>query len=410
MEDQSVTTEQTVPSRDMVIKEITDTVRFIMRRNSEGMGAIGLEELLDKKLEQNIIQNFEGQISVPEYEQIVTRMFQEEGKETEADDSGGILREIEAEAEQGDFERLRREIEAETEMLLRKQHVRDVEDVKMRVFRKLRIKTENEELARKAILDRYMNTAREIIFDVISDWMDKGVTDDTKLLRAIKLQRFAIEPKKFTEFLAAGKRQYRSRKEGGDRPAAGKMDQAVASDGSGETDDEARQQRERIARDKMHKKKERFIEKFVKPIRFQLIENRDAGGGIRHLGYRGIIMGKDMQVKAISRQNKVEELKIVFNRLMRGQKRIFELDINDLKFLREGPQGMRGFVRKLQDVLDFWGQPSLQELLWFIMFGLTEKNGIHTSVVRFIRDNIFKYFSELDDTLNQYALNKMMGA
>ena len=43
-------TESNVQGRDLVIKEITDTVRYLMKKNSEGTESIGLEELLDKKL------------------------------------------------------------------------------------------------------------------------------------------------------------------------------------------------------------------------------------------------------------------------------------------------------------------------------------------------------------------------
>ena len=390
-------TEQNVRGRDLVVKEITDTVRYLMRKNSEGAESIGLEELLDKKLEQNIILNFEGQISIPEYEQIVTRMFQEDAGESTKNKS----------------EEMRRLIEDETESLMRRQRIRDVDDLKMRIFRKLKVSSETEDMAKKAILNRYSQVAQKIIFDVIGNWMDNGVTDDSKLLRAIKLERFALDPKRFTELLTAGKRWYRNKTDGGGDPAggmAGKREQRQAApEEPGESEEASRQKRDKLVREKIQKKKERFIEKFVRPIRFQLIENRDIDG-YRHLGYRGIIMGKDMQIRAVSKNNKVEEMKIVFNRLMRGQKRILELDVIELKFLREGPQGMRGFIRKLQEVLDFWGQPSLQELLWFIMYGLTDKNGIHSSVVSFLRQNVLDFFTELDETLDLYALNKLSGA
>ena len=67
--------EDTLASRDLVLKEITDTVKYLLLKKAQGTETVELEDLLDKKLEQNILVNFEGLISIPEYENVVKKLF-----------------------------------------------------------------------------------------------------------------------------------------------------------------------------------------------------------------------------------------------------------------------------------------------------------------------------------------------
>lgn len=394
-------TEGYTPSRAEAIKEITDTVLYLLRKKQLGTEDFEIGDLLDKNLEQNIIINFEGQISIPEYEKIIQRLCQidtEELKKTGKSDLKVLV-----EKEISDLKVL---VEKEMEKLILKMKMRTLTDINYRIFRTIRVPSEKGEFIKTVILVKYRELAQSMLQNVITDWMMKGINDDAKLMRAIKLERFELDPKEYNDILQTGKKLYfqKSKESGSSKnlvlPTPGQADSKTEQESK--KDDTVKI---KIAEDKMKKRQERFIDKFIKPLRFKLVENTEKEGQ-RYIGFRGVFLGKDIQINALMQDNRVQDMVISFSKPVRGQKKTYELNIIELKNIREGSGGGKAFTGKLNASLDIFDHTSLLEIIWFLIYGISEKNNIPTPLVRFLQQNILSHLQELDKALFNIFVQK----
>ncbi len=391
-------------SKKSAVDEISRTVLYLLRGGESGRDVIDLSELLNTKLEKNILDNFDGNISKDEYEELIFRIFKDN------------------ELKIGNF--YLSEIDSELEELLINQNIREKISINEKIIYKFNIPKEYEKNIKKYILWKYREIAKDYIGDIIYKKISDDMTKQDDLIKICKKEKFKINLLDIQNIINSQTKRYRrtvsdseyieqkSQAELAKKPRLGtaisrreKAGDEKRADSGTSAKEQIKQRQIKIVTDRFYKMKSRFIEKFCKTPKFEMIKNVVIDNK-RHFIHRSIYGGREVYVTTISEQQDIENVIIEFKRLVRGKKKTEVIDVNEIKNLIESPNGATKFTRRLKLLSDILSFNNFQELVWFLGNFMTEYNNIPKKSAEYIKENFREHVENVDKTLLAYTIKR----
>jgi hypothetical protein len=151
----------------------------------------------------------------------------------------------------------------------------------------------------------------------------------------------------------------------------------------------------------------RFIEKYCRPPKFDLIKNVVKDNKM-HFLHRAVYGGREIHFLSISSGGEVENVIIEFRKMIMGQKRSDTIDINEMKNMWEKPDGSSIFAKRLKSLNSVLEFSSFQEVIWFLYNSMTEQNHIPKKSAKFIKDNFKNYVEEIEKTLTEQTVQNSL--
>jgi hypothetical protein len=344
------------------IDEIRRTMLYIISQRNKGKDYIDVSDLLDTKLEKNILDNFNGVLSKEEYERLIFKIFQNEDIQ---------------------FDKFNlKEINNLLEDLILKQQIRERNKIIDEIKYKFNVPSERINILKKYTLWKYRNVAINHLNKIIFNSLSKGITDEDELVKIIKKEGFRpeVEPKETIKAKSV-------------KTDIEKYD--------------AKQKQVKSVTDRLMKMKIRFIEKYCRPPKFDLIKNVVKDNKM-HFLHRAVYGGREIHFLSISSGGEVENVIIEFRKMIMGQKRSDTIDINEMKNMWEKPDGSSIFAKRLKSLNSVLEFSSFQEVLWFLCNSMTEQNHIPKKSAKFIKDNFKNYVEEIEKTLTEQTVQKSL--
>ena len=359
------------------VDEINKTVLFLLRERDKGKGEIDISEFLDNKLEKNIIENFDRTISKDEYEELIFKIFK--GKDIKI----------------GKFDF--KDINSFLEDLILKQNFRDKNKIIEKINDRFNIQQEQVNRIKKYILSRYRYIASDYLKGIFFRELSEGTINDEELLKIGKKERFKVNSEDIKNIIIVQKRKYQSEQ----KLKFIEKDKDKISD----IEDELHQRRIKSFSERLIKMKTRFIDKYCKTPKFDLIENNVIEGK-RNFLHKCLYGGTEIYVRSISEQGEIENVIIEFKRMVKGEKKTAKLDIYKIRSILEEPDGLKTFTQKLKGLNFVLNFPNFQEVVWFLGNFMTEQNYIPQKTAQFLKENFKDHVEKLDETLFKYTIQK----
>ncbi len=395
--------QQEITKRD-AFEEISKTLLYLLREGEIGDEGIDISNLLNNKLEKDILSNFEGRISKNEYEELIFRIFK--AKDVKI----------------GEFHLA--DIDAELKELQINQNIKGKKLINEKIKIKFNIPEEQEKNIRKYILFQYKDIASDYLRVIIHKKISEGMDDEEELLKVGKKEKFKINVEDIKNIVNTQLRKYQEsivksdrlaqkfRKVTTKKPRIGtaiKRKQLTSKEKKAEPDlqNAIKQRQIKTITDRFTKMKARFIEKYCRIPKFNLIENFTLEDK-RHLTHRSVYGGREIFVKTITDQQDVENVIVEFKRMIMGKKVTEILDINDIKKLIESPKGFAIFTNKLKLISSVLNFSNFQESIWFLGGFMTEYNNIPKKSAKFIKENFKDYVENIDKSLLTHTIKKSL--
>ncbi|NVM04751.1 MAG: hypothetical protein HWN67_20695 [Candidatus Helarchaeota archaeon] len=365
------------------VDEIGKTVLFFLRERDKGKEDIDIYDFLDNKLEKSIIENFDGTISKDEYEELIFKIFE--------------VKEIKI----GNF--YFKDIDSFLEDLVLKHNVRNKSKIIEKIKDEFSVSPEQINKIKKYILMKYRDIASDYLRKIFSRKISEGIVDNEKLIKIGKKEGFKINSEHIENIVIEQKRRFLSKEEPGLKTKDYKK-RKYTDKGVGEKE-RLRQRRIKSYIERLNVMKERFIEKYCKAPKFDLIENKIVEGK-RNFLHKSTFGGREIYVRSISNEGEIENIIIEFKRMIHGEKKYAKIDIIEIRNILNSPNGLNTFTRKLKSLNSILGFSNFQELVWFFGNFMTEVNYIPKKTARFLKENFRDYVEELDKSLFEYTIHK----
>lgn len=359
------------------VDEINKTVLFLLRERDKGKEEIDISDFLDNKLEKNIIENFDRTISKDEYEELIFKIFK--GKDIKI----------------GKFDF--KDINSFLENLILKQNFRDKNKIIEKINDKFNIQKEQVNRIKKYILRKYRYIASDYLKGIFFRKLAEGIIDDEELLKIGKKERFKINSEDIKNIIIVQKRKHQS----GQKLKFKEKGKDKISD----VEDELHQRRIKSFSERLIKMKKRFIDKYCKTVKFDLIEDNVIEGKGNFL-HKCLYGGTEIYVRSIFEQEQIENVIIEFKRMVKGEKKTAKLDIYKIRNILEKPDGLKTFTQKLKGLNFVLNFPNFQEIVWFLGNFMTEQNYIPQKTAQFLRENFKDHVEKLDESLFKYIIQK----
>ena len=359
------------------VDEINKTVLFLLRERDKGKEEIDISDFLDNKLEKNIIENFDRTISKDEYEELIFKIFK--GKDIKI----------------GKFDF--KDINSFLENLILKQNFRDKNKIIEKINDKFNIQKEQVNRIKKYILRKYRYIASDYLKGIFFRKLAEGIIDDEELLKIGKKERFKINSEDIKNIIIVQKRKHQS----GQKLKFKEKGKDKISD----VEDELHQRRIKSFSERLIKMKKRFIDKYCKTVKFDLIEDNVIEGKGNFL-HKCLYGGTEIYVRSIFEKEQIENVIIEFKRMIKGEKKTTKLDIYKIRNILEEPDGLKTFTQKLKGLNFVLNFPSFQEIVWFLGNFMTEQNYIPQKTAQFLKENFKDHVEKLDESLFKYTIQK----
>jgi len=359
------------------VDEINKTVLFLLRERDKGKEEIDISDFLDNKLEKNIIENFDRTISKDEYEELIFKIFK--GKDIKI----------------GKFDF--KDINSFLENLILKQNFRDKNKIIEKINDKFNIQKEQVNRIKKYILRKYRYIASDYLKGIFFRKLAEGIIDDEELLKIGKKARFKINSEDIKNIIIVQKRKHQS----GQKLKFKEKGKDKISD----VEDELHQRRIKSFSERLIKMKKRFIDKYCKTVKFDLIEDNVIEGKGNFL-HKCLYGGTEIYVRSIFEKEQIENVIIEFKRMVKGEKKTTKLDIYKIRNILEEPDGLKTFTQKLKGLNFVLNFPNFQEIVWFLGNFMTEQNYIPQKTAQFLKENFKDHVEKLDESLFKYTIQK----
>ena len=356
--------------------DISRTLIHIINEGEKGNTIIKPCDLLDTRLELDILDNFDVTIPREEYEDLLFRIFKRKSVRF--------------------GEHTCEEVDTFMNELMTEQKVREKNKIFESVIDKFDIPSDYINSVRKYVLWKYNEIAYDSISNVIIKNLRDGKTNIDDLIEIAKNEGFKISDDYIKNIVKPILKKYRRNV----------MANGMAGEiGDAGVNERLIQQQIKTLTERMTKMKIRFVDRYCKSPRFKNVDKKEIEKK-RYYLFKCIHLGMEILVHSLIDGNEVENVVIEFKRMIKGSKRGIKIDINEIKEIMAAPNGIKKFMQRLKTFNSLLQLANFQEVIFFMGNFFTEQNKIPKKTAKYIKENLRDHVEKLDKSLFEYTLQK----
>jgi len=372
-------------TKDYALQEIRKTLGFLYKEKLNHHESIELNDLLNKKLERKILNNFKGVIIASDYENIVYQYFGEKQKSTVDLANFDLAQEL----KNGIFGFNIRNKNALLNYFL------DIYS----------IPTDSISTLREMIDRLYNRVTSEYLGNLIFEKIEQGVTNKKNLLEIARREGFDLNTPVLSRII-----QYQVDKAGAEKKSRLQLrrqqrrsPEKATADKPSEAKSLYKERMQKSLWNRIVKWRSDFVNSNCRLIKFEMIDNI-AKDGKRIFIHRANYRGSEILIQSIVSKGEIENVSLAIRKTVKGKKLGNEITMENLLDVIQKPKGVK-IIRVITNILGF---ENLQEEVWFLGNIFGEKSGIPQKSLEYIQEKFIPVIRDIDSKLMNITLQKLL--
>ncbi len=374
--------EASVKNKEEVYKEIKGTLKFLLKERERGNEEFELQDFFNDELAENIVGNFDGKISVKEYETCILDLF-------------GLKKIDENNISLDD-------VEEEIERLIKNYNIKS----KSLIFDKIYNSLNKPEDLRLGILDiidkKYAELVSKKSKKRILEILDKGLLNTASILKVLERDGYDLD-EKMLKVLIKEQKKIRQTEILTRRPVrkVNKSRQLATQ----EKEKKAKEQLRQTIIRKEKNKKDRFIGRYTRGVKFTLKEQASEGKNKLTIHVESF-QGKEIRITSFLIGPEVVNVKLEIRPQIMRQKSGIEFDVNNYINIEPASKKSAFFQKAVKLLSSMLGYQSVQEGIWLLTNILTPGKKLPPKTCQYLNKHFTSQLKELDAKIAELIIER----
>ncbi|MFC1477653.1 hypothetical protein ACFL6L_04205, partial [candidate division KSB1 bacterium] len=356
-------------------------IKYLLREREQGKEKFEIADFFKPDLEEQIIANFNNEISISEYEELVYSIFGA---------GGGKITEG--------------RVKKEVQKYIRQYRMRSKKQILQKLMLTFKPLPSEMELLRDLVTMSYNKFMLDPLRIKINALVREGTTNLRSVLSVLRREKYDIDRDIIEDILQkilADQQKSKSRMSLGGRKDIGlKLELSPVKK-------RIREQMRKTLLQKARLKKQQFIKMECPKYRFELKKEKFEGD-TKTVNYAGEVNNAELIIQSTisSEHKRVKEIHVICRK--KGDPKGASINIKQFETIKDNSKAQSLMQQWLKNIIPVIGFGNIQEVLWFLMSILNEKFGLAREIDRYLRNNFTDHLIEFDRTITKFVIEKAL--
>ncbi len=374
-----------VSVKETIFAEIRQTIKFLMREKEKGREDFDIADFFDKKLESEIVKNFDNKITNQEYEDLISELFGKKAKKKKAIPKGAIQK--------------------ETDKLIKQYRMRSKKKIFERIYTTFTPDRDDFAEVTAIIKERYRKQLKDPLTTKITSLTKSGTVELRLVMSVLRREGYDADSDFIEGILKDVLKKLDKTKQKYGKKGRRSASKAFAIEDPSPVKERLREQMRKSLVQKTRYNKQRFMRKECPQFRFEMKDNK-LDGVQRAIVHSGELAKTDVVVKTLLTNERISDVQVTIKKT--GVSRGGTINIIEFQKSVASGQGEAFLQRWLKGAIKHTKFNNVQELVWF-MIGITnDRFGLPEGVSRYLAGKFVNQLNELDKFLTKFVIEKAL--